>query len=299
VDPNTDPDDLAFYAQNSCPVCDAEGCAREEQNWILLGGTLDGAAPVFDLDAPQEHTIFVDSDGTAHYKLSDVKSMKEYAISYFIKGDPKNTLHPQIKDDYVRQARVYSYLAERAQVPAALAALGIKRIKMVRSDIQAFAMGEAPWTGGGTFRWKDNFRNALKDWPMYPIDLGTTEWVENYIRTEAKPLLEYFIQDGGRAPIRKPDQAWLCAGYCSFAGTDLCPNPDVEESMLNSGTGAEAAFQEALQYPMILPDKPVGALTEIDTQNIDNFQRKQRGEAPAEKLVKPRAKRVSKKKEAA
>ena len=294
VDPDTDPDDLAFYAQNSCPKCDAEGCPIQEQLWILLGGTLDGGFPVFDPLAPDTATIFIDEDGTAHYKLSDLKTMKEYAISKFVKGDSENTLHPQIKDDYVRQARVYTYLASRARVPAQLAARGIKRIKMVRSDIQAFAMGEAPWTGGGTYRWKDHFKNPLKDWPMYPIDLADDAWVEQYIRENAAVILDSFILDQSRGPVRDESQAWLCNGYCSFAGTDYCPNPDLEAGLIRQGMDPEAAFQEALKMPMKLPEKPVAPLTDIDTQNIDNFFRKQRGEEPAAKLVKPRAPRKKK-----
>lgn len=294
VAPDVDVDDMASYAQHSCPVCDREGIPHNEQEWVFLGGTLDGAAPVFDLDAPVENTIFIDEEGTAHYKLSDIKTMKSFALGYMVRGDPKNTLHPQIKDDYVRQARVYAYLSSRATVPAALVDRGIKRIKMVRSDIQAFAMGEAPWTGGGTYRWKDHFKNPLKDWPMYPIDLADDAWVEDYIRTEARPILESLILDQNRGPIRKPEQAWLCKGYCSFAGTEYCPNPDIEEALLADGVDPEEAFRQAGEHPMILPEQVVAPLTDIDTQNIDNFFRKQRGEEPAAKLVKPRAPRKKK-----
>jgi hypothetical protein len=292
VDPDADPDDLAFYAQNGCPICDDILIPRNEQEWILLGGTLDGGAPVFR-GKPEhwiesvEPSIYVDAIGTAHYKLSDLKTMKEYALSYFVKGDPKNQLHPQIKDDYVKQARVYAYLASRARVPAALAARGIKRIKMVRSDIQAFAMGEAPWTGAPTFRWRDG-KGPLKDWPMHAIDLGDEKWIEAYIFREARPILDSLIYERERAPVRSEDQAWLCADYCSFGGTEFCPNPEIEAELIKQGVAPEEAFAEASEMPWHLPEKFVAPLSADDTRVVDNFFRRQRGEAEVEKAAKPK-----------
>lgn len=281
VPPDVDVDDLATYAQHSCPACDAAGIPRAKQQWVFLGGTLDGGAPVFvepETEGPTDQaTIYIDAEGTAHYRLSDIKTMKEYALSYFIKGDPKNTLHPQIKDDYVRQARVYAYLASRAAVPKALQALGVKRIRMVRSDIQAFAMGEAPWTGGGTFRWKDHWKNPLKDWPMYPIDLGTDEWVEDYIRTEAQPILASLVLGKERAAPRRDDQAWLC-DYCAFHGTEFCPNPTQEALLLAQDVDPVEAFKRAAKTPVDLRAPQVAPLTEKDTANVDTFFAKQRGE---------------------
>lgn len=271
-----DVDDLASYAQHSCPACDAEGVPQNEQTWVFLGGTLDGGAPVFRADEEVREIadgawIYIDDEGVAHYRLSDIKTMKEFALSYFIKGDPKNTLHPQIKDDYVKQARVYSYLASRAEVPESLKKLGVTKLKMVRSDIQAFAMGEAPWTGGGTFRWRDHHKNPLKDWPMYPIDLGDDAWVEDYIRQEAVEILETLVLGKRRATVRSEDQAWLCRGYCAFAGSEYCPNPDVESSLLADGKTPEEAFAAASEFPMEVPPTEAAPLTAKDTEKVDAF----------------------------
>jgi hypothetical protein len=301
VPADVDVDDLATYAQHSCPACDAAKIKPKDQEWVFLGGTLDGAAPVFDpeeeIDPKKGASIFIDDEGTAHFRLSDIKTMKEYALSHFVKGDAKNTLHPQVKDDYVKQARVYAYLASRSQIPDALKKLGVKKLKMVRSDIQAFAMGEAPWTGGGTFRWKDHWRNPLKDWPMYPIDLGTDEWVENYIRTEARPILNSLILGEERGAVRRDDQAWLCT-YCAFQGSELCPNPELEAKMLRQdGITPERAFKAALAEPMDPPNQRAEPLTEKDTSVIDAFfaWKDGDGSGPApvtERLLKANAKKA-------
>jgi hypothetical protein len=301
IDPDADPDDLATYATITCPECDTLTVPAKEQLWIMLGGTLDGGAPVFDLRKfveAETPVMLIDPDGTAYYKLSDIKTMKEYALINFVKGDPKNTLHPQIKDDYVKQARVYVYLAARCRVPEHLVRLGVKRIKFIRSDIQAFAMGDAPWTGGGTYRMRDNYRNPLKDYPMFEIDLGDEAWIEEYITTNAIPILESLILGNERAAVIEPEignkygHHWLCNDYCAFAGTEECPNPSIEwDAIKNQGMSSEDAFVAAGTMPMVFREKYVVALTPEDTQNTDNFFRKSRGEETVilEKKRKPRA----------
>jgi hypothetical protein len=302
IDPDADPDDLATYAKLSCPRCEAEGIQPRDQTTIILGGTLDGGAPLFldsGGDAPEdEYTIIVDKDGTAYYRLSDLKTMKEYALNKFVKGDPDNTLHPQIKDDYVRQARVYTYLASRARVPDRLAKRGIKRIKMVRSDIQGFAMGEAPWTGGGTYRWKDHYKNPLKDWPMYEIDLGSEQWVEDYIFTEAQPILRSLILGQERGSVRKEEHAWLCEGYCAFYGTDFCPNPSLEAALIAQGVDAEEAFNRASERTVLSIPKAVAQIEAKDTETIDNFFRRKQG-LPLVQIEKAPKKRAPRKKKSA
>lgn len=105
--------------------------------------------------------------------------------------------------------------------------------------------------------------------------------------------LESFILDQNRGPIRTPMQEWLCKGYCPFAGREFCPNADIEEAYVNDGASPEEAFAAALTYPMILSEPEVAPISAIDAQNIDHFFWKQRGEAPANKPVRPRAPRKS------
>lgn len=290
IAPDTDTDDLASYANLSCPRCAGEGLPDNEKT-IIIGGTLDSAEPLWDL--------FDAETGILPCKLHDLKTQKEYALSLFIKGDPKNTLHPQIKDEYIAQARVYSYLAERATPPVHLLTRGVKQIKMVESHIQAFSMGEAPWTGGGAYRWRSDYRKPTKDWPMYAIDLGSVEWVEEYIRTNAAPILDSLIHNRYRAPIvdqeisGKGSHNFRC-DFCAFYGSELCPNPAVEWKMIHiEKKSPDEAFEYASKHPVDLPEITIGELDKYDTQTIDNFFRKQRGEeAIFEKRPrKPRAKK--------
>lgn len=272
---DTDTEDLASYATLSCSKC-AEAGLPDNEFTIILGGTLDGGEPKWDkLDA---------ANGILPAKLHDIKTQKEYALALFIKGDPKNSLHPQIKDDYVKQARVYKYLAYHAEPPEELRAKGVTRVDFDESHIQAFSMGEAPWTGGGTYRWKSHYTHPVKDWPMFPIDLGTPEWVEEYIRGEAAEILDTLIYNRRRAKIIDEDRAsngahnFRC-NYCPFYGSTLCPNPSIEWKMLHvEGKSADEAFEYAAQHPVEIMLPNVGKLDAKDTENVDNFFRRQRGE---------------------
>lgn len=292
---DTDTEDLASYAHLSCPRCVEAGLPDNEET-IILGGTLDGAEPIWDQFDPET--------GVLPCRLHDIKTQKEYALKLFIKGDPKNTLHPQIKDDYVAQARVYAYLAERAEPPVNLRNKGVKQVKMVESHIQAFSMGEAPWTGGGPYQWRDDYRHPVKDWPMIPIDLGTTEWVEDYIRRQARPILDSLIHDKIRAPIceHEPDSKgnhnFRC-GFCAFHGSEFCPNPALEWRLITlDGKTPEEAFEIASRSPVEIDVVEPAPLDAKDMETIDNFYRKQRGEEPVKiqrpkKPRKPRAKKES------
>lgn len=288
--PDTDTDDLASYANLSCPRCVAEGLSDNELT-IILGGTLDNAEPLWEQFDPET--------GMLPCKLHDIKTQKEYALKLFIKGDPKNTMHPQVKDDYIAQARIYAYLAERAIPPANLVVKGVKQVKMVESHIQAFSMGEAPWTGGGPYRWRDDYRHPVKDWPMVGIDLGTTEWAENYIRENAQPILDSLIHNRGRAPLcdhepsSKGSHNFRC-DFCAFHGSEFCPNPSLEWKMqVLEGMSPDEAFEYASKHPIELPVVEAAPLDAKDTETIDNFYRKQRGEEPIkiERARKPRAKK--------
>ena len=265
----------------ACPGCVKDQVPPEESEWFILGGTLDGLEPVWEL--------FKAKSGILPAKLHDLKTMQEYAITYFVKGDAGNTLHPQVKDAYVQQARVYRYLAEMSEPPEILKRRGVKKIKMIESHIQAFAMGHAPWTGGGTFRWKDHYRNPLKDWPMHPVDLGTTAWVESYIRTQARPIYDSLILNKVRGPIIEPEvdskgkpessskgsHSWAC-DFCAFHASDYCPNPRLEWEQLQAGADPETAFAAALAQPYELPEDKVGELTEKDLANMTAYLAKQK-----------------------
>lgn len=283
IDPATDVDDLASYANLACPDCVAEGRLGNEEA-IILGGTLDGLGPIW--------TDFDPETGVLPCRLYDIKTQKEYALSMFIKGDPKNTLHPLIKDDYVAQARVYAYLASHSTPPESLQQRGVKRVSVVESHIQAFAMGEAPWTGGGPYRWRTSWQSPYKDWPMYPNDLGDVAWVVEYIRTNARPIFDSLIEGKTRGPVCLPEKSskgshsWRC-DFCAFHGSEYCPNPALEYEQIQAGVDPEEAFRVAAASPVVPEIPDVASLTEADTLVVDNFFRRQRGEAPVE-LEKPK-----------
>jgi hypothetical protein len=257
-----------------CPTC---AVPVEEQETFILGGTLDGAQALWD--------EFDEETGILPCNLFDIKTMQEYAVGYMIKGDPKNTLHPQIKDAYVVQARIYAFLASHSIPPKEFADRGVRQLIMRESHIQGFAMGEAPWTGGGTYRWKDHYRNPKKDWPMHPVDLDTPEWTENFIKENARAIYDSLILNETRGDVCEPEDnkgdlhSWMC-GFCAFYGTEDCPNPALEHRLIQLGKSKEEAFAEALATPVIIEEEQIGKLTEKDTANMRAFfnNRKKRNE---------------------
>lgn len=290
IDPETDVDDLATYATMSCPKCEAEGLSPREQETIILGGTMDLGVPEF-LDGVDENglpKIHIDEEGTAWFRAAtDTKTKKEFALAKGIKGDEKNTFHPQVPDDYVRQISVYSYLAETCPPPPQIAARGAKRIKFREGHIQYFAMGDAPYSGAGTFLWKDHYTKPLKAWPMYPIVLWDRSRTEEYIRVEAKKILNSLVLGKERGELRPDDKAYLCKDYCSFYATDYCPNPTLEANKLALGLSREEAFQAALREPAEMPEPVIGELDDRDLHTINKFFAKQRGEEAPPEPEKP------------
>lgn len=304
IPPELDPSDLASLEEIECLICTAEGTPKDQQEVFILGGTLDGAEPLWNggkvFSWPKvyeylnnggdpkklyagEWDEFMDEvppfdpeTGVLYCRLHDLKTLMEYAVNYMVKGDPKNTLHAQIKDAYVIQARIYAYLAARSIPPERLRERGVKQLRMASSDIQGFAMGTAPWTGGGPFVWKDNYRNPKKAWPMFPVDLGTEEWVENFIRERARPIYDSLILGKTRGPVCEPEPSskgshnWQC-DYCVFHGSADCPNPGLEYQLIQEGMDPEEAFQQALANPVEIVDEPIEELNDKDTANLDAF----------------------------
>lgn len=304
ISPELDPSDLASLEEIECLICTAEGTPKDQQEVFILGGTLDGAEPLWNggkvFSWPKvyeylknggdpkklyagEWDEFMDEvppfdpeTGVLYCRLHDLKTLMEYAVNYMVKGDPKNALHAQIKDAYVIQARIYAYLAARSIPPERLRERGVKQLRMASSDIQGFAMGTAPWTGGGPFVWKDNYRNPKKAWPMFPVDLGTEEWVENFIRERARPIYDSLILGKTRGPVCEPEPSskgshnWHC-DHCVFHGSADCPNPGLEYQLIQEGMDPEEAFQRALANPVEIVDEPIEELNDKDTANLDAF----------------------------
>jgi hypothetical protein len=217
--------------------------------------------------------------------------MREFALTMFIKGDAKNTLHPTIKDDHIKQARVYAYLASYCTPPANLRRLGVRCVRMVESHIQAFSMGDAPWTGTPTFRWRDHYTHPYKDWPTYPIDLANDEWVEAYVKAAARPIYDSLITDRKRPPVCEPDEkpgrhSWRC-DYCAMHGSQFCPNPGLEYKLIQEGMNIEEAFTEASLHPIIIEDIQASPITKDDTKIANAFFRRQSGATEEESAIEP------------
>lgn len=238
LEDSVSPYDETTWDDVNCPQCKKSRVRHADREWILLGGTLDGLEPIwrnFDPDS-----------GVLTAILWDLKTMQEYAVNYFIKGDSKNSYHPHIKDAHFLQAQVYKYLAERSTPPKALRDKGVKRIKLVESNIQAFSMGQFPRTGG-SYMWKDHWTKPETSWDIPHIPFMQDDWIEEYIKVEGYPLYKSLILNEERPPIcppegtKKGEHSWECR-FCSFPGSKYCPNPEKEWELLQSGKSPEEAF---------------------------------------------------------
>ncbi len=243
--PDVDPYEEETWDKVSCPGCSTSRVPYKKREWILLGGTLDGLEPVwrdFDPDT-----------GTLPCILWDLKTMQEYAVKYFIKGDPKNIFHRHVKDAHYCQAQVYKYLVERSTPPEALSKKGVKRLVLVESNIQAFSMGQFPRTGS-TYRWKDHWRKPESTWDIPSITFKDDDWIENYIKTEGYPIYTSLILNETRPPICEPEgkktgeQSWQCR-FCAFEYSKYCPNAPVEWAALESGDSPDEAYTKAKGVP--------------------------------------------------
>lgn len=127
---------------------------------------------------------------------------------------------------------------------------------------------------------------------MYPNDLGDVAWVVEYIRTNARPIFDSLIEGKTRGPVCLPEKSskgshsWRC-DFCAFHGSEYCPNPALEYEQIQAGVDPEEAFRVAAASPVVPEIPDVASLTEADTLVVDNFFRRQRGEAPVE-LEKPK-----------
>jgi len=240
------PDEVSAFDESTwdkvnCPACKKSRVPHVKREWILLGGTLDGLEPVWrDYDP---------DTGVLPCILWDLKTMQEYAVSYFIKGDPKNKYHPHVKDAHFEQAQVYKYLAERSTPPLALRERGVTRLELVEANIQAFSMGQFPRTGS-TYSWKEHWRKPEKTWDIPAIHFMEDAWIENYIKVEGYPIYKSLILNEERPPIRPPEggkadeHSWECR-FCAFHGSKFCPNPAAEWAALESGMDPDNAYEAA------------------------------------------------------
>ena len=237
--PDVDPFDENTWGKVNCPGCKKSRVPHKKREWILLGGTLDGLEP-----------IWVEfKDGTLPCVLWDLKTMQEYAVTYFIKGDKKNTYHRHVKDEHYLQAQVYKYLAERSTPPDTLVSQGVERLKLVESNIQVFSMGQFPRTGS-SYRWKDHYTKPETDWDIPAITFMSDQDIEAYIKKAARPIYESLILNEKRPSIcgpnsNKPDEhSWECR-FCAFQGSKFCPNPAKEWDALLEGQEPEEAFRHS------------------------------------------------------
>lgn len=223
--PEVDVKDESTWELLKCPCQKRKPCEV-----FILGGTLDGLEPHWDL--------FDEESGTLVMTLHDLKTMQQYAVGSFVAGDKKATLHSHIKDDYYKQAQLYRYLCERSTPPPELLDRGVKQIKLFESRIQAFAMGEFPYTGS-KYKWRSNYKSPWKVYDIPTIDFLTDKWVESYIKENAYPIFKALVQDEEVGSVCEPDDnsyglhSWRCA-FCAFHGSELCADP-VAEYKLQKG----------------------------------------------------------------
>jgi hypothetical protein len=234
-----DASDQATWAQVECPECCDEKIDPDEQEWFVLGGTLDGAEPVR-----------LDKDGTLWMVLHDLKTMKDFAITKFVCGDDSATLHSHTKDAYVVQANLYRYLGERSLPPEQLRLKGVKRLRFVEARLQAFAMGEFPYMGS-SYRYRKHYKHAYTDWAIPVIEFFDDAWVEKYVKENGRGIYDTLLTERKRPSICPPEKnsfgkhSWTCE-FCSAEGEDICPNPSVEWASLRQGMSPEDAYQVAL-----------------------------------------------------
>jgi hypothetical protein len=233
VDVCVDPSDESTWEDVRCPSCGGT-------SFFFLGGTLDGAEPIWDTFDPEV--------GTLEAILWDLKTMADYAIMNFITGDKSATHHPNVKDPYILQANVYKYLAERSAPPAVLQERGVKRIKFVESNIQAFGMSHFPRTGS-SYRYKKHWKHELTDWDIPTIEFWEDAAIEKYIGENGLPIYESLIEGKTRGTIippegKGPEHSWMCR-FCAFYESDICPNPTAEWKALQDGLSSEEAFEVA------------------------------------------------------
>ncbi len=251
-----DATDQETWAQVECPGCYDDKIPLEKQEWFVLGGTLDGAEPLWN---GREDGIpaFDPEEGTLYMVLHDLKTMKDYAIGKFVKGDDEATYHTHAKDDYYMQAQIYRYLAERSVPPEKLRQKGVKRLKFVEARLQAFAMGEFPYMGAG-YVYKSGFgKNAkIGTYDIPVMDFRSDDWVEAYVRTNGRPIYDSLVTENTLGNPCEPDSkpkpgrhSWRC-DFCAFTGTNACPNASVEWAALEEGKSPREAYRLALSQQM-------------------------------------------------
>jgi hypothetical protein len=249
-----DATDQETWAQVECPACYEANVPLDKQDWFVLGGTLDGAEPLWngrDDGVPP----FDPETGVLYMVLHDLKTMKDYAIGKFVMGDSEATLHTHAKDDYFVQAQIYRYLAEASIPPESLRKKGVKQIKFVEARLQAFAMGEFPYMGS-QYTYRSGFGKNAKI-ATYDIPVMTFQpkpWVEDFIRERGRPIYESLVMETTLGSVCEPDSkpgrhSWKC-DFCAFLGSAACPNPSVEYIAAGEGMSPKDAYRLALSQQL-------------------------------------------------
>jgi hypothetical protein len=238
-----DAGDQETWSHIECPGCYDAKIPLADQEWFVLGGTLDGAEPL----------RFIKKTGTLYMVLHDLKTMQEYKVDKFVCGEPEGQLHTHTSDDYYYQAQIYRYLAEHSDPPKFMRDKGIKQLKFVEARLQGFAMGKAPYMGTN-FWHRKHWKHPFTKWFIPSIQFEEDAWVETYIRSNGRSIYDSLLTDMVRAPIcepegKGPEHSWKCK-FCAFAGSEHCPDPVAEWKHLREGRAPTEAFELALESRM-------------------------------------------------
>jgi hypothetical protein len=270
VPEGADPYDNATWADVHCPNCREAGKPQEEVEWFFLSGTLDGFEPLWDRFDPTTGEL----PGVIH----DLKTAAAYAVNSVIDGSgaEKSPYGHAVKPNYVEQLNCYKYLLESVAVPQQVVDAGrkrgleVKRINVVRLQIQMFAMTEFPLTGVA-YWWRKHWKDQHKAWEIPDLPVFDRDWAEQHIKRNGYAVFETLIKgiEPGAIPAPEKNSSgahhWKCgtrekAGYCAFAFSHLCPDPASEWIFLQQGCSPQEAFDKVQngETPMTLlkPTEP-------------------------------------------
>jgi hypothetical protein len=252
VPEGADPYDEKTWDDVYCPQCKESGKPQEWVEWFFLSGTLDGFEPLWHK--------FDKKTGELPGVIHDLKTAAAYAVNSIIDGSgaAKSKYGHPSKDNYVEQLNCYKYLLESIAVPQGVLEAGRKRglevksIKVVRLQIQMFAMTEFPLTGA-KYWWRKHYRDQHKTWEIPDLPVFDREWAEEHIKQNGYAVYRGLIVGEDPVAIPAPESNssgghhWKCGsrektGYCAFAFSPFCPDPGSEWAFLQQGYTPEEAF---------------------------------------------------------